>query len=149
MQTSGLTVPAAAAATVHAPNDTIRTSSTNILDGYDDEPDDKECKFGPWFEQIVQEHGLSFAPSGKDDDLGPWYTDRESCPMPHFDVHFVLFPTKYPATSWSTWVYGAKLWKAQTTQDPGLLKLTALFQTLGEESDWLLADQDDSDSHSW
>ena len=119
----------------------------NILDGYDDEPDDQECKFGPWFEKIVQEHGLSFASGEKDDDLGPWYTDRESYPMPEADVHFLLFPTQHaPLTSWCTWVYGAKLWKAQTTQDPSLIKLTALFNTLGEEPDWLLAESDDSES---
>ena len=116
----------------------------NILDGYDDEPDDKECKFGPWFEQMVQEHGLSFAPSGIDDDLGPWYTDRECYPMPDVDEHFVLFPCKDPATSWCTWVYGAKLWKAQTTQDPSLIKLTALFKTLAGEPDWPVAGPADS-----
>jgi hypothetical protein len=122
----------------------------NILDGYDDEGEDEACKFGPWFEKIVHEHGLSFAPSGRDDNPEPWFLDRESYPMADADVHFLLFPTPHaPLTSWRTWVYGAKLWKAQTTQDPSLMKLTALFKTLGEEPDWLLAESDDSDSESW
>jgi len=98
-------------------------------DGYE------ECRFGPWFEQTLQEHGLSFAASGT---------------MPPGGVHFLLVPTEQaPVTSWCTWEYGAKLRDAQTTQDPGLLSLTALFQSLGEEPDWLLADPNDSDSHSW
>lgn len=120
-----------------------------ILDGYDDEPE-YECKFGPWFEKMVQDHGLSFASSGKDDNPWPCSVDRECHYMPDVDVHFLLFPTQNaPATSWCTWVYGAKLWKAQTTQDPGLLNLTALFNTLSGEADRLIVDRDDSDSESW
>ena len=123
------------------------------LAGYDDEGDDEACKFGPWFEKTVQQHGLSFASSGKDDDMLPWRMDRECYPKPHADVHFLLFPSqREPATSWCTWVYGAKLWKAQTTQDPGLLKLSALFKTLAGERDWLVVgphDPHDSDSESW
>ena len=110
---------------------------------------DKECKFGPWFEKIVQEHGLSFASSGKDIHF-PCDVDRESNPMPPDSVHFLLFPNEQaPVTSWYSWGYGAKLCQAQTTQDPALLKLTALFQTLGGEPDWLVVDADDSDSDSW
>lgn len=123
------------------------------LDGYDDEGVDEACKFGPWFEKTVQEHGLSFASSGKDDNHFPCDIDREWYPMPDASVHFLLFPSeREPATSWCTWVYGAKLWKAQTTQDPGLLKLSALFKTLAGERDWLVVgphDPHDSDSESW
>jgi len=120
-----------------------------ILDGYDDEPEDTECKFGPWFEKIVQEHGLSFTASGEDDNPFPCEADRESYPMPDVDVHFLLFPSEcVSVTSWCLWVYGAKLWKAQTTQDPGLLKLSALFKTLAGERDWLVVGPHDSDSDS-
>ena len=119
------------------------------LHGYDDEGDDEACKFGPWFEQIVQEHGLSFAVSGNDDKHFPCDADREWYPMPDADVHFLLFSSqREPVTSWCTWVYGAKLWKAQTTQDAGLLKLTALFKTLSGERYWPDG-PDDSDSESW
>jgi len=112
-------------------------------DGYE------ECRFGPWFEQTLQEHGLSFASSGKDSHFAR-DADRESGTMPAGGVHFLLVPNEQaPVASWYKWEYGAKLRDAQTTQDPGLLSLTALFQTLGEEPDWLLADPDDSDSHSW
>ena len=109
----------------------------------------KECMFGSWFEQKVQEHGLSFASTGKDSHFAR-DADRESGTMPAGGVHFLLVPNEQaPVASWYKWEYGAKLRDAQTTQDPGLLKLTALFQSLGEEPDWLLADPDDSDSHSW
>jgi hypothetical protein len=109
----------------------------------------KECRFVPWFEKTLQEHGLSFASSGKDSHFAR-DADRESGTMPGGGVHFLLGPNEQaPVTSWYKWEYGAKLRDAQTTQDPGLLNLTALFQTLGGEPDWLLADPDDSDSESW
>jgi hypothetical protein len=119
----------------------------SILDGYDDEIVHEACTFGPWFEKIVQEHGLSFAASGACVSFEK--LDRECYPMPDDDVHFLLFPThNAPATSWCTWVYGAKLWKAQTTQDPGLLQLSALFKTLSGEGDGVVVGPHDSDSDS-
>jgi hypothetical protein len=84
----------------------------------------------------------------EDLDRKVFHQDRESYPMPDVDVHFVLFPSKDPATSWCTWVYGAKLWKAQTTQDVGILQLTALFKTLSTEPDWLVVGPHDADSDS-
>jgi hypothetical protein len=120
----------------------------SILDGYDDEDSivEIECRFGPWFEKIVQEHGLSFAAGGACVSFAK--LDRECHPMPDDDVHFLLFPTHNASvTSWCTWVYGAKLWKAQTTQAPGLLQLSALFKTLVNEPDSLCGPHDsDSDS---
>ena len=122
----------------------------SILDGYDDEDDigDRACRFGPWFEELVQAHGLSFAAGGACVSFAK--LDRECHPMPDDDVHFLLFPThNAPATSWCTWVYGAKLWKAQTTQDPGLLQLSALFKTLSGDDHCAAGGGHDSDSESW
>jgi hypothetical protein len=115
---------------------------------------DEPCIFGPWFETILQQHGLSFASSAKDDNLFRCAEDRESYPMPPASVHFLLITTeteRAPAKARGTWVYGSKLWKAQTTQDPGLLNLTALFKTLGGEPDWLVVGNDYSDGtdDSW
>ncbi len=111
---------------------------------------DEPCKFGPWFETILQKHGLSFTSSVKDDNYYRCVADRESHPMPPDSVHFLLVTTEHaPAASRLTWIYGAKLRKAQTTQDPGLLNLTALFKTLSGEPDWLVVGPDDSDSDSW
>jgi hypothetical protein len=31
-----------------------------ILDGYDGEIQDEPCKFKPWFEKVLEEHGLRF-----------------------------------------------------------------------------------------
>ena len=118
---------------------------------YDDgRINDDPCRFGPWFETILQQHGLSFASSAKDVNYYRCAEDRESHPMPDVDVHLLLLTTEHvPVESRCTWVYGAKLWKAQTTQDQGLLNLTALFKTLSGEPDWLVVDRDDSDSASW
>jgi hypothetical protein len=120
-----------------------------ILDGYDDEGEDEACKFGPWFEKTVQEHGLSFEWSRQDDNVFPCDADCEWYPMPDVNVHFLLFPRQNePVASWCTWVYGAKLWKAETTQDHALLKLSALFKTLAGEDDSCGLSADDSDSDS-
>ena len=105
----------------------------SILDGYDDEDSivERACRFGPWFEKMLQEHGLSFASMDKDKELCPIAIDRECYPMPDASVHFVQFlSARQPVTSWVAWVYGANLWKAQTTQDPALVQLSALFRAL-------------------
>jgi hypothetical protein len=120
-----------------------------ILDGYDDEIEDKDCKFKPWFEEKVHEHGLSVERGG---EAFPEDFDRESYPKPNVDVHFLLVESEYAwaYNCWNKWVYGAKLWKAQTTQDTELLKLTALFKTLDaiNDPDWSIQDTHESDSDS-
>jgi hypothetical protein len=127
----------------------VKRSRPSILDGYDDEAEDEECKFGPWFEKIVQEHGLSFALSGSDDACACCAIDREFYPKPDVNAHFLLRDSKHvPVTTWVNWVYGAKVWKAQTTQDPELLKLKALFETVRYDPDWSVLDTHDSDTDS-
>jgi hypothetical protein len=121
----------------------------SILDGYDDEVEDKDCRFRPWFEEQVREHGLSVERSGEAFTGG---FDRESYHRPNVDAHFLLVESEYAwaYNCWNNWVYGAKLWKAQTTQDAELLKLTALFKTLDaiEDPDWSIQDTHESDSDS-
>ena len=114
----------------------------------DDNFEDEACKFGPWFEAALQQHGLDFV------DGGDAYVEfgylggvalREDYPKPDVSVHFYLYYHQ-PYKSWSSWAYGAKLWRAQTIQDPELLKLKALFKTLREVKDpgyWSV--QSDSD----
>jgi hypothetical protein len=87
-----------------------------ILDGYDDEIQDEPCKFKPWFEKVLEEHGLSF---------GGYYDN----------VHFYISSDDV----WNKWVYGPKLY-AHTIRDPELLKLRNLFNKLYEywsdEENW-------------
>ena len=110
------------------------------------EIEDEKCKFKPWFEKIVDEHGLSV---GRGGDPHPEEHDREMYHRPNVNVHFHVVESEYTwyYNCWANWMYGAKLWKAQTTQDPELLKLTALFKTLGEmyDPDWLIEDTHESD----
>jgi len=121
-----------------------KRSRPSILDGYDDDVRDEKCLFGPWFERVLQEHGLSFAHF---DDASPCDFDRELYPRPNVDVHFhVVGHPQY--TNWVVWMYGARLWRAQTTDDPELAKLRALFKTLGDDPEWLLFDTHDSDAES-
>ena len=125
------------------------TRSKRYYPSYDDDCLDEACKFGPWFEKIVQQHGLGFESSGKDKEHFPCDSDLECYPKPDAGVHFLLFPIDHvPVTTWYTWVYGSKLWNAQTTEDPELLNLTALFKTLYEIfNDNCLVD--DSDTSDW
>ena len=123
----------------------------SILDGYDDEVESKDCRFRPWFEDQVREHGLSVERSGEAFAGG---FDREFYHQPNVDVHFLLVESEYAwaYNCWDKWVYGAKLWKAQTTQDAELFKLRALFRILDaiEDPSWspIAEDTDDSDSDS-
>ena len=126
-----------------------KRSRPSILDGYDDEVEDHTCRFGPWFEKIVQEHGLSFAVSEGDDACAFCAIDREFYPKPDVNAHFLLLRSgAVPVTAWVHWVYGAKVWKAETTQDAELLKLKALFETVRYDPDWSVLDTHDSDSDS-
>jgi len=105
----------------------------NILDGYDDDED--ACKFQPWFEQVLQQHGMSFRDTGHSEF--------------HDDVHFHALLSN---NARNQWVYGGKLCNARSTADPELVKLAALFQTLGSmyEPHWavLVAQESGSDSDS-
>jgi hypothetical protein len=121
-----------------------KRSRPSILDGYDDDEREETCSFGPWFQRVLQAHGLSFAHGG---DAFPCELDRELYPKPHVDVHFnIVGHPQY--TTWVVWMYGARLWGAQTTDDPELAKLAALFKTLGSDPDCLLFDTHDSDAES-
>ena len=95
----------------------------NILDGYEDDAD--ACKFHTWFEQVLQKHGMSFRDA----------TDLQF----HDNVHFHVFLSN---NARNQWVYGGKLCNARSTADPELVKLAALFQTLGGmyEPHWAVVD---------
>jgi len=85
-------------------------SCMGILDAYDDGITDETCKFKPWFEQVLQEHGMSF---------GEGFASHDS-------VHFHV---RAYDVGWYGWVYGAKLWNARSTTDAELSKLRTLFAT--------------------
>jgi hypothetical protein len=100
--------------------------------------EDEECKFGPWFKEALQMHGLSFENGGSayvECDFLGGVALREDYPKPDVSVHFYLYG-RQPYNSWFSWAYGAKLWKAETIHDPELLKLKALFDYIRELSDW-------------
>jgi len=121
-----------------------RRSRPTILDGYDDDVREETCTFGPWFERVLREHGLSFAHG---EDGFPCDYDRELYPRPNVDVHFQV--VGHPEqTTWVLWQYGARLWAAQTPDDPELAKLAALFKALGSDPEWLVLDTHDSDAES-
>ena len=105
-------------------------------DDFADEVHYAACKFGPWFEDMLQRHGLSFV-EGRNtclDFCRSAQHDREHYPKYDDNVHFHLKSFEDAGRqAWYDWVYGAKLWQAQTTEDAELAKLRALFETLRDE----------------
>jgi hypothetical protein len=87
----------------------------------------KPCTFKPWFEQVLEENGMSIARGLPD---VPIWVKGSVVDSPH-DVlddghHF----SNLESQNWFFWKYGSKLWKATSALDPELMKLERLFQTL-------------------
>jgi hypothetical protein len=88
---------------------------------------DLYCEFNPWFERNILEMGMTVSmvppPHGAgvencDIDAGGDLYEVDS----HF--HCIL------RGNCVHWTYGARLWKAASADDPELLRLHALFETL-------------------
>jgi hypothetical protein len=86
------------------------------------------CTFKPWFEQLLAEHGLTCAvgvPDGME-SLEPHMSDDCQNGVYDVDAHF----HHLTRDDWFTWMYGAKLWKAKSADDPELQKLRRLFEAM-------------------
>ena len=89
------------------------------------------CTFKPWFENLVSGCDMTCITGVSRDmeqvvqhmscERGDWLYD--------VDAHF----HNLARDDWVAWVYGAKLWKAQSADDPELLKLKRLFEALEAE----------------
>ena len=91
-----------------------------------------DCLFTPWFEALLDKCGL----------VAVYQTNYERGVKHECDgwrrVHDVDSHYHHLiGGDWFMWTYGARLWKAQTADDPELAKLHALFKMLegviGEE----------------
>ena len=100
--------------------------------------DEWECAVTRRFEDIARDHGLSTGVDGGADGmcyaiyepaLGEDEWDDEAQFFYAGDVHIVL-PSSI--TDWVVVGYGEKLNKAKSIEDPELIKLKELFQTLGD-----------------
>ena len=87
------------------------------------------CTFAPWFKERLVQCGLTFQPMTADisgTSLGrPWM--MEGVEVFDVDVHFLLATDDLLG-----FFYGTKLYDANSTKDPELQKLAALFDTLDE-----------------
>ena len=92
-----------------------------------------ECSVTARFEQIARQHGLSTGEDGDDQCFPIWDPelgdewDDEAQIFCSGDVHLVLASS---VTDWVVIGYGEKLNKAKSTEDPELIKLKKLFETL-------------------
>lgn len=93
---------------------------------------DDECAVMHRFEQIASDHGLTVATENFSDIVPAFYEelgeeDDEAQIFCNGDVHIVL-PSSF--TDWVVLGYGEKLSQAKSTEDPELIKLKMLFQTM-------------------
>jgi hypothetical protein len=93
-----------------------------------------ECAVTRRFQDIAREHGLSTAQENFDESVYPIFDlelgeemDNEAQIFCAGDVHIVL-PSD--VTDWVVLGYGEKLTQAKSTEDPELIKLKKLFETL-------------------
>lgn len=94
-------------------------------------PPGSTCTFKPWFENIVAECGMTCV-TGVGKEMEPVETHM-SCGVRNWvydaDAHF----HHLSRDDWMSWQYGAKLWKAESANDPEVLKLKRLFKALEVE----------------
>jgi len=95
-------------------------------------PMDSTCKFKRWFENILASCDMTCV-TGVFKGMEPagqhMSCVRGDCPY-DVDAHFHHLAHE----DWVSWIYGAKLWKAQSVNDPELLKLKRLFEVLETEA---------------
>ena len=89
------------------------------------------CTFKPWFENLLVGCDMTCVTGmGEEESV----TQHMSCDCGNWvynvDAHF----HNLARDDWVAWVYGAKLWKAQSANDPELLKLKRLFEVLETEA---------------
>jgi len=90
------------------------------------------CTFKPWFEAFLAEYGLTCR-LGIENGMEP-AGEHMSCPGGNqvfaVDAHF----HHLTSDNWFAWMYGAKLWTAQSADDAELQKLQHLFTRLRLEA---------------
>lgn len=89
--------------------------------------DMETCAFKPWFEHVLECHGLVVGRGLPADAV--WVDGKVI--GDHNNVlddgrHF----SNLASCDWFCWTYGSLLWKAATVRDPELAKLKRLFTTL-------------------
>ena len=87
-----------------------------------------DCKFKPWFEELLAKHELT-AETGVQiyqEPVGQHMSMDDLNLLYDIDTHF----HHLTRDDWFAWTYGAKLWKAKYVHDKELQKLSALFQSL-------------------
>ena len=89
-----------------------------------------ECKFGPWFDEVLASRGLIMLEAGPDRQFGSHHTPRSSGPLikndcMDFDCHlFKLHPELVG------YALGMRFWQAKSLNDPELQKLRMLISML-------------------
>ena len=92
------------------------------------EPWGAECTFKAWFEQQLESHCLTVVTGVA---MGDTHVEHEcSDGVYDVDAHF----HQLARDDWVSWTYGAKLWKAETVDNPDIKKLQKLFHFLREFS---------------
>lgn len=80
------------------------------------------CQFKPWFEEKIRGSGMSV----RELPVSVWVDDGHE--VPDEGHHFI----NLGRVDWNAWVYGLRLCKAASADDPELAKLRRLFLALVE-----------------
>ena len=75
------------------------------------------CAFNAWFYRLLADLGMTYIPDSEKEPT----TDHDDV-----DAHLLISGDKI----WANWVYGARLRKARTMDDPEVNKLKRLFAAL-------------------
>ena len=86
------------------------------------------CKFKLWFEAYLTQCGLTTKIGNQIGEklVGRHMSMDNGYSVYDVDAHF----HHRTHADWITWTYGARLWNAQSADDPELAKLHSLFQEL-------------------
>ena len=89
------------------------------------------CTFKEWFEGLLSKCGLTCITGVDMVPVGP----HMSCDCGNYVYDVNSHFHHLTNDDWVAWMYGAKLWKAQSVSDPELQKLKKLFEILDPATD--------------
>jgi len=90
-----------------------------------DESIDMKCVFKPWFESHLMSCGLTYQTAAQEGN-GVQHMSGDGNFQYDVDTHI----HHIVSADWFAWTYGARLWKANSADDPELIKLHSLFERL-------------------
>jgi hypothetical protein len=93
------------------------------------DPNCRECKFKPWFEQRLKKCEIDVQIGHPSKDINFIFHECNSNFVLEMDSHLV----NMGRLDWNFFTYGSKFFKATTVEDPELQKIKTLFEELDRD----------------